>query len=130
MRTLYVLRHAKSSWPDATTSARGLRLTRGVSGGTASQMCSLSAWLRRDAVHGSASGERVAWRRGHRCEGGRACASIVGAKQKGNEPPPSDAPVTDVALSPSPQKKTTRGAGVSITRVPAARSNADANHMR
>jgi hypothetical protein len=34
------------------------------------------------------------------------CASIVGAKQKGNEPPASHAPVTDVALSPSPQKAT------------------------
>ena len=34
------------------------------------------------------------------------CASIAGAKQKGNEPPASHAPVTDVALSSFPQNAT------------------------
>jgi hypothetical protein len=35
------------------------------------------------------------------------CASIIGAKQKRHEPSASHAPVTDVALSPSPHSATT-----------------------
>jgi len=34
------------------------------------------------------------------------CASIVGAKQRGDEPPPSHVSVTDVALSSFPQNAT------------------------
>jgi len=72
--------------------ARGLRLAPGVSGATASQMCSSSAWLRRNAVHGLASGTGVSRTR-HMAprpidaKAAERCASIVGAKQKGNEPP-------------------------------------------
>ena len=34
------------------------------------------------------------------------CASIVGAKQKGDEPPPSRVSVTDVGMSSFPQNTT------------------------
>ena len=89
----------------------GLRLTPGVSGVMASQMCSRSAWLWRNAVHGSASGTGVS-RTSHLAprpvdaKAAERCASIVGAKQKGDEPPPSHVSVTDVALSWLPQNAT------------------------
>ncbi len=66
---------------------------------------------RRNAVHGWASGTGVRrtrhmTQRPIDAKAAKRCASIVAAEQKGDEPPPSQVSVTDVALSPSTHRAT------------------------
>jgi hypothetical protein len=57
------------------------------------------------------------------------CASIVGAKQKDDEPPASDAPVTDVALSPFPLTTTRRRQVLTQADDPFASNQTECEHI-
>ena len=72
------------------------------------KMCSRSAWLPENVVLGSASETGVSRTR-HMApsaidaKAAERCAAIADPSRRATRPPASPAPVTDVALSPSPQ---------------------------